>query len=360
MALVSVMMGVLALLGLACVGLLVVRHQRALCLHFEHADARLDGAVRDAESRLGGRIDRVDIRLDATLRDEVSRMTSMDRELQAVHDAALQMQEIARGVSRFAEILGTPAARGRFGEVLLERLLAQVLPGGSYAVQHRFSDGRAVDAVIRLGSGVVPVDAKFPLDAYARLRETQEVKARARLWREFSRTVRGHVDAVAGYIRPDESTLEFALMYVPAEAVYYECFVKPESPNDEDLQQFALERRVIPVSPNSFFGYLQAIALGLRGLRVEEEAQQILAGLGRLTGEFGAFRTELGVLGGHVNRSKNKYDELAVAAERIEVHLRRSAGDRRDDPSGGPELERPAADGLATITPSSHRRETIT
>lgn len=288
--------------------------------------------VREARLVLA-RIERVDDRVDDSLRDAALRMQGVGQELQAVHDAALQMRDITRGLARFAEVLGTPSARGRFGELLLERLLAQVLPGDAYSLQHQFSDGRVVDAVIRLGGGLVPVDAKFPLESYARLREADGEDEQARLWRDFARTVKTHTDAVARYIRPGEATFEFALMYVPAEAVYYECFVRPGATGDvAGLQDYALERRVITVSPNSFYGYLQAIALGLRGLRVEEEAQVILGHLGRLQGDVAAFRQQLGVLGSHLGRAKNKFDELAGAAERMEAHLALSTG--RTDESG--------------------------
>ena len=120
-----------------------------------------------------------------------------------------------------------------------------------------------------------------------------------------------HVDAVAKYIAPDEGTFEFALMYIPAEGVYYETFSREDMMSEgEGPCAYALGRRVIPVSPNSFYGYLQAIVLGLKGLRVEERAREIIDHLARLTKEYEQFREEFGVLGTHIGRAKAKYDEV--------------------------------------------------
>ena len=270
-----------------------------------------------------GRLERVDGRLDETLRDASARMQNVGQELQAVHDAAGHIQETARSLNRFVEILGTPSARGRLGETMLERLLAQVLPRDTYALQHRFLDGSAVDAVIRLGPVLVPVDAKFPLEAYARFREAIGTDQEQRQWREFVRVVMAHTDAVARYIRPDEKTFGFAMMYVPAEAVFYECFVRhePAGPDELDLQRHALDRRVIAVSPNSFYAYLQSVALGLRGLRVEEQAQEILGQLDRVRGEFDSFRKGFRLVGVHLGRAKERYDELLGPAARLDARL---------------------------------------
>jgi len=134
---------------------------------------------------------------------------------------------------------------------------------------------------------------------------------RTKLRREFVRAVKGHVDTVAKYIRPDEETFDFALMYIPAENVYYESIVKSEADaGAETLQQYALQRRVIPVSPNCLYAYLQAIVLGLRGMRVERQAQQIVQHLQGLQGDFGRFQDGFKVLGGHIRDTTNKYADL--------------------------------------------------
>jgi DNA recombination protein RmuC len=179
-----------------------------------------------------------------------------------------------------------------------------------------------VDAVIHLGNGLVPIDSKFPLESFNRVVAAESEEERTSLRRAFLRDVRKHVDAVARYIMPDEGTFEFALMYIPAEGVYYETFSRDDASDEqESLSAYALSRRVIPVSPNSFYGYLQAIVLGLKGLRVEERAREIIDHLARLGKEFGRFREEFDVLGTHVGRAKTKYDELDKRVGRISDRL---------------------------------------
>jgi DNA recombination protein RmuC len=164
----------------------------------------------------------------------------------------------------------------------------------------------------------VPIDSKFPMESFNRMVAAESDEERATLRRGFLRDVRSHVDGVAKYIMPDEGTFEFALMYIPAEGVYYETFSREDMVGEgEGPCAYALSRRVIPVSPNSFYGYLQAIVLGLKGLRVEERAREIIDHLGQLGKEFDGFREEFGVLGGHIGRAKGKYDELDKRVGRL-------------------------------------------
>src|SRR5947208_1118110 len=161
------------------------------------------------------------------------------------------------------------AAR-RGGALGLVQQQLEVLPARHFTLQHTFQNGERVDAVVRLGPALVPVDAKFPLEDFRRLLEAGDDETRTRARRAFVARVRKHIDDVATkYILPDEGTYDFALMYVPAENVYYEAIVRDDGGNDRELSAYALERKVIPVSPNCFYAYLQAIVLGLRGLRIE-------------------------------------------------------------------------------------------
>src|SRR5262249_28819287 len=160
-----------------------------------------------------------------------------------------------------------PKVRGGLGEIALGSLLQQSFPLDHFATQHAFQDGLTVDAVLRLPGGLVPIDSKFPLAGFRLILEatTQEQRERAR--RQFAREVRRHVDDIAlKYIRPSEGTLDFALMYVPAENVYYELIAREPGDGEDAIDAYARIRRVIPVSPNSIHAYLQAIAWGLMGL----------------------------------------------------------------------------------------------
>ena len=233
-------------------------------------------------------------------------LNSVNRSVGGLTQTSQRILEVGQEMRKLQEVLAAPTLRGGVGELMLESLLRQTLPGDFYDTQHTFLNGNRVDAVIRLTDGVVPVDAKFPMEGFRRLVDADDVERRAHLSR-FRRDVKAHIDAIAQkYICPGE-TLDFALMYIPAENVYYEIVLKEEG--QEDILNYAWARRVIPTSPNSFYAYLQVIALGLRGLQVEQNARLMLDSLTRLKGEFEKFADDYRLIGTHLRRARAKYDE---------------------------------------------------
>jgi len=224
---------------------------------------------------------------------------------------AKNIEEAGKNISSLQEILRSPKPRGGLGELLLERLLADSLPRDFYDLQWRFRNGETVDAVVRVGENLVPIDAKFPLEDFERMVAAATEEEQAAIRRQFVRTVKKHIENVAKYILPDEATFDFALMYVPAENIYYETILHG------DIYSDCLQKKVFLVSPNSFNAYLQAIVLGLKGLRVEKTAREILGRLERLKGDFRAFQDEYGTLGGHLHRAATKYDEASTRLTRL-------------------------------------------
>jgi len=221
-----------------------------------------------------------------------------------------QIREVGRDISSLQEILRAPKFRGGFGELMLERLLADILPHNNYSLQHKFRNGEIVDAVIRIGENLVPIDSKFPLEDFERvLAEESEIK-QAALRRQFTRTIKMHIDAASKYILPDEGTFDFALMYIPAENIYYETILGGHA-EENGVYSHSLQRRVIPVSPNSFYAYLQVIILGLKGLHIEKTARDILGHLGRMQGDLQSFQADYDILGTHIGHAARKYDEAA-------------------------------------------------
>ena len=227
-----------------------------------------------------------------------------------------QIQAVGENISSLQDILRAPKFRGGFGELLLERLLADILPHDNYALQYEFRNGETVDAIIRIGGNLVPIDSKFPLEDFQRILAAESEEEQATLRRQFTRTIKKHIDAVTKYILPDENTFDFALMYIPAENVYYETILRGHA-EESDIYSYSLQKRVIPVSPNSLYAYLQVITLGLKGLHIEKTARSMLGHLGRLQGDLQDFQGEYTTLGGHIRHAARKYDDAATKLARL-------------------------------------------
>jgi DNA recombination protein RmuC len=334
---------VVALLGIAA-GFVLARRGGRLGLTASLLEHRLEGMSKELDRRLVDLDRRLYLGLDSVQHAQVQAggvAAEVRERVATVTGIAQQVLEHARDLARLEDLLRPPQARGAFGEVLLEHLLSQGLPDGCWRGQHAFRSGARVDAVLVLDGSLVPVDSKFPLDAFARMTAAGEGDAaRALHRRAFARDARRHVEAIAEkYIRPDEGTFDFALCYLPSEAVYYE-FLR-EDPPGESLFRAALERRVFPVSPSTFYAYLLSIGVGLRGLRVEANARRVLDALAALRGDLERFQSDFEVVGKHLGNARTRWEEAARRLDRLGDRLAEvsdSAGrvaalpDTADDP----------------------------
>jgi DNA recombination protein RmuC len=245
-------------------------------------------------------------------------------------EATKQMLDVGKTISSLEDLLKPPKIRGGMGETFLEELLNQILPHNYFEFQHSFKNGDKVDAIIRLGGKMVPVDAKFPLEQFRNIIENSNEAERKLARRSFIRDVKKHIDDIANkYILPDEKTFDFALMYIPAENVYYEAVIKEE--DEEGLYSYALKKKVIPVSPNSFYAYLQVIIHGLKGMSIEAHAREIISHLERLKGDEKRFKDEFEVLGNHLSNARKKYEDADKLLNRFEEKLL-STGEVEDSP----------------------------
>lgn len=235
-----------------------------------------------------------------------------------LQQATQSMMEIGKDISSLQNILRAPKLRGGMGELFLAELLRQILPEEHFSLQYSFRDGSKVDAVITLGDSLIPVDAKFPLENFRRIIEASGEDDARQAKKMFVQDVKKHIDAISSkYILPDEGTFDFALMYIPAENVYYETIIKEET-QSESLSEYALRKHVIPVSPNSFYAYLQAIARGLKGLRIERSAKIILQSLEQLEGDFKKCLGDFEKVGSHLNHAQTAYRSAEKRFSRLQ------------------------------------------
>ena len=270
---------------------------------------------------------------------EQHRMLADVRErLAHLGDATRQLQRVGESVAEVQDLLQVPKLRGTLGEVWLEELLRQVLPASHYTMQYTFRTGERVDAVVRVGDRLVAVDAKFPLEACQRMRAA-DGDAAVRERRAFLRSVNARVDEIADkYIRPDEGTYDFALMYIPAESVYAAAVEHSAGPDEGGtVLTHALARRVIPVSPHTFYAYLLVIVHGLQGLRVAERTREILGDLGTLGRQFEAFWAAYEKVGGHLANAQKQYAESERQGDRVRDRFGRMAAVGVPEPPVGAE-----------------------
>jgi DNA recombination protein RmuC len=280
-------------------------------------DRRLQGMIETMDRRLS----ELDTKVDRRLESASKTTTQIHERLGKVDAATAQMLERAKDLARLEQALRPPKARGGFGELLLENLLRDRLPPSAYQLQYGFEGGERVDAIVRVDR-LISVDSKFPLDNFSRMVETEDDSERQLYEKAFARDVKGHIDSIAGkYIRPAEGTYDFAFMYVPVEAVYYELACGKTGA----LLQYAHEKRVFPVSPTTFVAYLQVIVLGLRGMQIEQHAQEVMSYVAELQKDFGRFKEDFDLVGTHLGRAQTKFVDADKRLDKFEGKLERAS-----------------------------------
>lgn len=218
-----------------------------------------------------------------------------------------EMSEIGRGIKELQDFLKSPKLRGGMGEHVLNELLAQVLPKQSFHLQYSFRNGRKVDAAIKTSAGIIPIDSKFPMENFRKILDTKNSDEKDNFRKAFERDVKLHIDTIAQkYISTEEGTIDYALMYVPSESVYYEIV------NNADLFEYAGKKMVMPVSPTTFYAFLKAILMSFEGQRIEEKAKEVLLTLKGIQKEYTRVDQTLKVLQRHMNNANNTLVSLNI------------------------------------------------
>lgn len=218
-----------------------------------------------------------------------------------------EMSEIGRGMKQLQEFLQSPKLRGNIGEQVLKELLSEILPKQTFQLQYRFKSGSIVDAVIRTAHGLIPIDSKFPMENFRKMMDEGEEADRKKVSKEFESDVKLHIDAISRkYIVTDEGTIDYALMYIPSESVYYEIV------NRMSLYNYATGNRVIPVSPMTFYAFLQSILISFEGQKIESQAQEVLNTLRAIQKDYENADENLSLLSKHMT---NAYNQLRNVSE---------------------------------------------
>jgi DNA recombination protein RmuC len=267
-------------------------------------EARLEDIRKNVETKLVENMDR-----------NVSVVKEMTERLTDLRATAQRIVEISQDINQLSSILQSPKLRGNIGEFELENMLKQILPVDHFQMQAQLGEVR-VDAAIYLKEGILCIDSKFPLENFRRMNEPNlREEEKKKYARDFAQDVKKHIDAIASkYIIPD-TTLDFAFMFIPAESVYYEILLNPE------LHRYALEKKVIPVSPNSLYAFLQTIAIGLRGMKIEQEARRIEQSLLSLKKDFDTFKDRFRLIGRHLDNAKSQFTTADADVQRLDNRL---------------------------------------
>ncbi|KKQ38492.1 MAG: hypothetical protein US54_C0009G0012 [Candidatus Roizmanbacteria bacterium GW2011_GWA2_37_7] len=239
-----------------------------------------------------------------------------------------EFSEIGRSMQKLQEFLQSPKLRGNIGEQVLKELLAQSLPSDIYALQYEFKNGQRVDAVVKTSQGLIAIDSKFPLSSFKKLADSSNDDEKIQLGKEFYQDVKKHIVSISKkYILPAENTLDYALMYIPSESVYYEII------NRDDLYDYASEMRIIPVSPMSFYAYLKVILISHEGVRIQKQAKAILSTLQSMRKDYEKTDEAFLVLNKHIsnafNQSNNVAQNLNTLGQKIESTSQLSSSEKK-------------------------------
>lgn len=229
----------------------------------------------------------------------------LDKAAAVIRDVGVevgQMSEIGRSMKELQDFLKSPKLRGNIGEQVLQDLITQVFPKNSFHLQHQFKSGEKVDAAIKTDAGILPIDAKFPMENFQKLAKAK-TEEEVKLYRkEFARDIKKHIDSIAKkYILPDEGTMDFALMYVPSESVFYELVTMDE------VIEYAKVQRIYVVSPSTLYAHLQTILLSFEGKKVESQSRELFRLLRALQIDYEKVNESIDLLGKHMSNASNQY-----------------------------------------------------
>ena len=263
--------------------------------------------------------------VDSVSKTMSQQISSFTKETVQIREELKQVQETMKGISSFQEIFKAPKLRGQWGEASLERqILAEYFPKEFYDTQYLFSSGEQVDAVLKLpNQKILPIDSKFPLDNFIKMMETEKDEERQTFCKKFINDVKLRIQEISSkYIRPSEKTVDFALMYIPAEAVFYEIMFNLKG---ENLAEYARSKKIVLASPNTIYLTLRTIIDWFRETQISRQTQEILKRLSKIQSDADKLMEDFRKLGNHLKNATSAYDNsekrLSLFSEKVDKLL---------------------------------------
>ena len=323
---------IILLLAVLILIALVLRGQKKP--HNDQSLVLLQNQISEIVKTLDDKLGENNKEMQTNVRMQFSESQKLIREittqLTEVKETNKQVFGITEQLQNLEKVLKNQKQRGSLGEAGLELVLGNILPPTGYKTQYEFKNGDRVDAVIIAKEGMIPVDAKFSLDNYNRIVNEKDETKHAELEKEFKNDLKKRIDETAKYIRPDEGTLPFAFMFIPAEGIYYDLLVNEVGAvkvNTRNLIDYAYkDKNVIIVSPTTFAAYLQSILFGFRAFKIEQSAQEIIKYVENLSKHIKAYEDYLKKLGGHLGTSINAYNATYKEFGKIDKDVLRISG----------------------------------
>jgi len=278
------------------------------------------------------------------IKEVTDNVKSVTEKLTKLDETNKQVVGFAEQMKQLENILKNPKQRGILGEFFLENLLSNQLPPTHFKMQYGFKNGEVVDAAIFVREKVIPVDAKFSLENYNAMMEVDNETERQRLEKEFKADLKKRIDETSKYVRPEENTTDFAFMFIPADGVFYNLLsqkVGALDVNTHDLVEYAFRKKVILVSPMTFYAYLQTVMQALKALTIEKQAVEIQKRVGDLGRHLNAYQDHMNKVGNHLGTTVNAYKNAGKEFVKIDKDvIKITEGEVSINPEL-PEVERP-------------------
>lgn len=335
----SALLIILTIVGVAIVVLLIIIFLKLQKGNESDTDEQTFLLLQDQLERLRSTVENKLERSSSDLHQVLHRqntestrlITEITRELTEVKEGNKQVFSMTEQLQNLEKVLTHQKQRGNLGEASLELILSNMLAPGQYEMQYYFKNGEVVDAVIHTKEGIIPIDAKYSLDNYQRLMNADDEEDTAYYQNEFKKDIQKRIDETSKYIRPEEGTLPFAFMFIPAEGIYYDLLINQISRgavNTQNLIEYAYnKRKVIIVSPTTFYAYLQSVLFGFKAFKIEESAKHIEKRVGELGKHLEAYEEYMKKLGVTLGTSVNHYNTAYKELKKVDKDVFRIAGE---------------------------------